>query len=499
MDLIRVLHDRYVDSVALMRHSKDLSSESGVTEAVIVAGTPTNLEYLRRHGFDLDTSNGPNDLVIAVRAESERAAAHAMDRVDDLLASAAEASRQDDGQGARLRSISAASREHAASVALIAVPDRFSTYEVARALDAGLHVFCFSSGMELEDEARLKRFAVSRGLLLMGPDCGTAILDGVGLGFANAVRRGPVGIVGASGTGIQEVSCLLDRAGIGISHAIGVGGRDLTSEVGGVMTLHALGVLGRDEGTEVIVVISKPADSQVASNVVDVARTTGKPAVLAFLGNADGVAHDYDVVVTRSLEAAAGEAARRCGATLPQTMPDAPAGPTPGWIRGVFSGGTLCSEAMAIAAEQTLDVHSNVPLRPEWILADPWQSVGHTFVDLGSDELTEGRSHPMIDPSLRNERVFREATDPKVGVVLFDVVLGYGSHPDPASDLAPVIERALAFRKNEVALVAAVCGTEADPQRLSDQVERLQAAGAVVARSSAQAARLALACAGIST
>jgi FdrA protein len=498
MELIRVLPDTYVDSVALMRHSKDVSSESGVTEAVVVAGTPTNLAYLRRHGFDPDPNTGPNDLVIAVRADSDRAAAHAMDRVDDLLASVAEAARQDDGQTAGFRSISAASRERPASVALVAVPDRFTTYEVARALDAGLHVFCFSSGMKLEEEARLKRFAISRGLLLMGPDCGTAILDGVALGFANAVRRGPVGIVGASGTGIQEVSCLLDRAGLGISHAIGVGGRDLSSAVGGVMTRHALGVLGRDEGTEVIVVISKPADSHVASNVVDVARTTGKPAVLAFLGHADVVADDHDVLVTRSLEAAAREAARRCGAKLPQPMPDAPARPTPGWIRGVFSGGTLCAEAMAIVAEQTLEVHSNAPLRPEWTLTDPWHSVGHTFVDLGSDELTEGRSHPMIDPSLRNESVFREATDSEVGVVLFDVVLGYGSHPDPASDLAPVIERALALRKNEVALVAAVCGTEADPQRLSDQAERLQAAGAVVAKSSAQAARLALACAGIS-
>lgn len=265
--------------------------------------------------------------------------------------------------------------------------------------------------MDLETEARLKRWAASRDLLFMGPDCGTAIVDGLALGFANAVRPGPVGIVGASGTGIQEVSCLLDGAGVGISHAIGVGGRDLSSTVGGVMTRHALQVLARDEATKLILVISKPPDAEVAAGVAEAVRETGKPAGLAFLGRGETGSKGDEVHIVPSLEAAAAFAANHFGASLPTSERLTPPARTPGWIRGVFSGGTLCAEAMAVVSDAVGSVRSNVPLRQEWSLEDPWRSQEHTFVDLGSDELTEGRAHPMIDPSLRNERLLHEAMD----------------------------------------------------------------------------------------
>jgi FdrA protein len=414
----------------------------------------------------------------------------------------------------------------------------------------------------------------------MGPDCGTAILDGIGLGFANAVRRGPVGVVGASGTGIQEVTCLLDAAGVGTSHAIGVGGRDLSPEVGGIMTLRALDLLAADDATERLVIISKPPDPRVARLVADAAAATGKPTVLAFPGLDDPPPLPNGVSFAGSLEAAAawavgggsggggaaegasvegGSGEGGSGATegavdsrsrplppaatlpvgAPQTggrgsgMPpsdptpldprplnppppdppsavtpapdppsavtpaDPPAAVTPGAIRGLFCGGTLCYEAMAVVARVVGRVASNIPLRPEWGLADPHRSEGHTFVDFGDDALTEGRAHPMIDPGLRNERLRREAADPETGVVVLDVVLGYGAHPDPAGELAPLVERALAERPGGLSVVVSLCGAAGDPQDLDGQAATLGAAGALVTRSSARAARLALACAGL--
>jgi FdrA protein len=359
-------------------------------------------------------------------------------------------------------------------------------------------VFCFSDGLDPATEAARKREAAARGLLLMGPDCGTAILDGVGLGFANAVRRGPVGVVGASGTGIQEVTCLLDAAGVGISHAIGVGGRDLSPEVGGIMTLRALDLLAADDATERLVVISKPPDPEVARRVADAAATTGKPAVLAFPGLADPPPLPRGVAVVGSLEAAATWADG--GASVvhrsPGDLPGDPPAVTPGAIRGLFSGGTLCYEAMAVVAGVVGRVASNIPLRPEWRLADPNRSEGHTFVDFGDDAMTEGRAHPMIDPGLRNERFRREAADPETGVVLLDVVLGHGAHPDPSGELHGHIERALADRPGKLSVVVSLCGAAGDPQGLDAQATTLRTAGAMVTRSSAQAARLALAAAG---
>jgi FdrA protein len=551
----------YHDSVALMQVSRQAEALPGVEAAAAVAATPVNLELLARQGFAVDAAGlGPSDLVVCVRAADDQAAAEALERVEALLAGAG---RGGAGAGpgtgggpgglgvAAPRSLRAATRRDPdLNLAVLSVPGRHLHYELAEALRAGLHVFCFSDGLDPATEAACKRVAAERGLLLMGPDCGTAILDGVGLGFANAVRRGPVGIVGASGTGIQEVTCLLDAAGVGISHAIGVGGRDLSPEVGGIMTLHALDLLAVDPATERVVVISKPPDPEVARRVAEAAAATGKPAILAFPGMADPPQLPMRVRFAGSLEEAAAWAAGTetvdgtprpptLGTPEPQPPPivgppnregspagqaagagihspqaaghspragghSPPTGPlprppvsTPGAIRGLFSGGTLCYEAMAVVAMVVGRVASNIPLRPEWRLADPHRSDGHTFVDFGDDALTEGRAHPMIDPGLRNERFRREAADPETGVVLLDVVLGYGAHPDPAGELAPLIERALAERPGGLSVVVSLCGAAGDPQDLDGQAAALRAAGALVTRSSAQAARLALAAAGL--
>jgi FdrA protein len=536
---VEVRRGTYHDSVTLMLVSRQAEELRGVEAAAAVAATPVNLELLARQGFSVDGGGlGPGDLVVCIRASDEEAASQAMEGVEALLAGAGHGG-SGGGSGAiaaQPRSLRAAARRDPdLNLAVLSVPGRHLHYEIAEALRAGLHVFCFSDGLDPATEAACKRAAAERGLLLMGPDCGTAILDGVGLGFANAVRRGPVGVVGASGTGIQEVTCLLDAVGVGISHAIGVGGRDLSPEVGGLMTLRALELLAADAATERLVVISKPPDPEVARRVADAAAATGKPAVLAFPGLGEPPPLPAGVAVAGSLEEAAAWAAggaggvgnrvgaevafgagvgARVGAAIGEGMTEprrsAPSPPegepspaadgdpplTPGAIRGLFSGGTLCYEAMAVVAGVVGRVASNIPLRPGWRLADPHRSEGHTFVDFGDDAMTEGRAHPMIDPGLRNERFGREAADPETGVVLLDVVLGYGGHPDPAGELAPLVERALAARPGRLTVVVSLCGAAGDPQGLDGQAAALRAAGAVVARSSAQAARLALAAAG---
>jgi FdrA protein len=552
---VEVRKGTYHDSVTLMQVSRQAEQLPGVEAAAAVAATPVNLELLARQGFAVDEAGlGPSDLVVCVRAADEAAADHALEEVEALLAGvrtgggmgAGGRAGMGAGSGAGLgtgvgagvgaapaRSLRAGvRRDPELNLAVLSVPGRHLHYEIAEALQAGLHVFCFSDGLDPATEAACKRAAAERGLLLMGPDCGTAILDGVGLGFANAVRRGPVGVVGASGTGIQEVTCLLDAAGVGISHAIGVGGRDLSPEVGGTMTLRALDLLAADEATERLVVISKPPDPQVARRVA-AAAATGKPTVLAFPGLDAPPPLPPGVTFAGSLEAAAAWAAEGGSAERVEGMPEPPlslggaptgrvaaggtrsdrlsTGPpgrtdpglagspavTPGAIRGLFSGGTLCYEAMAVVAGVVGRVASNIPLRPEWRLADPNRSEGHTFVDFGDDAMTEGRAHPMIDPGLRNERFRREAADPETGVVLLDVVLGYGAHSDPAGELAPLVERALADRPGGLSVVVSLCGAAGDPQGLDGQAAALRAAGALVTRSSAQAARLALAAAGL--
>jgi FdrA protein len=532
---VEVRRGTYHDSVTLMQVSRQAEDLPGVEAAAAVAATPVNLELLARQGFAVDPAGlGPSDLVLCVRAADDAAADQAMEQVDTLLAGAGRVGAgggsgtgPDGGPGAAPRSLRAATRRDPdLNLAVLSVPGRHLHYEIAEALQAGLHVFCFSDGLDPATEAACKKVAAERGLLLMGPDCGTAILDGVGLGFANAVRRGPVGVVGASGTGIQEVTCLLDAAGVGISHAIGVGGRDLSPEVGGIMTLRALDLLAADDATERLVVISKPPDPQVARRVAGAAAATGKPVILAFPGMTDPPPLPPGVGFAGSLEAAAAWATGIPGVRsatephLPAPSPpegerspaaeavapavhspstDLPADPpavTPGAIRGLFSGGTLCYEAMAVVARVVGRVASNIPLRPEWRVADPNRSEGHTFVDFGDDAMTEGRAHPMIDPGLRNERFRREAADPETGVVLVDVVLGYGAHPDPAGELAPLVERALADRPGGLSVVVSLCGAAGDPQGLDGQAATLREAGALVTRSSAQAARLALAAAG---
>jgi succinyl-CoA synthetase alpha subunit len=489
----------YHDSVTLMRLTHDIERLPGVRRAAAMMGTAPNRSLLGDAGL-LDAageSAGPADLVIAVvadtaaDADAARAAAEAALARHPVAPAAGPARPRTLAGGLRARPD--------ATLALISVPGVYAGAEARRALDAGLHVMLFSDNVPLETEVELKRVARERGRFLMGPDCGTAIVAGVPLGFANAVSRGRIGLVGASGTGLQEVSCRLAREGEGVSHAIGVGSRDLSDAVGGATTLAALEALAADAATEVVVVVGKPPGPAVAARLIATLAGLGKPSVVHFAGPGPvSLAPGARPVTTATLEDAAlaavalarGQTPRAVELSLSPAETErvvaAAAGalaPGQRFVRGLYAGGTLAWEAVALLAARLPDVAPDVRGGP-----------GHRAVDLGDDAFTVGRPHPMIDGTVRREWIAREADDPATAVLLLDLVLGHGAHPDPAGELAPALDaarRAAAAARRGLALVGSVTGTERDPQVRSVQVAALRRAGVLVMDSNAQAARLA--------
>ena len=499
----RVFRNLYRDSVSLMQLSATLGALAGVRQASAIMATAGNLALLREGGLALgDVEAGANDLLIVLEGEEEALEA-ALDAADAELNRAP--TRQQDGPH-RLppRSLEMGLAElPTANLALISTPGDYAAAEAMKALRLGLNVMLFSDNVALEDEIALKRYARDHQLLVMGPDCGTAIIGGVPLGFANVVRRGDIGAIAASGTGLQQVTCLIDRWGGGVSQAIGTGGHDLHARVGGITMLQGLEALAADPVTSVIVLISKPPHPEVAKAVLDVASRPGKPIVVNFLGADPDTVRRPNVHPVRTLEdaarlavALAGDGAdAQAGTAQTETAPQIPQlGPGQKYIRGLYSGGTFCYEALLLLTEAFGGIASNTPLEPEHMLADVWRSERHTVIDLGDDAFTRGRPHPMIDQTLRKERILKEAADPEVAVILFDVVLGYGAHPDPAPELAEALKQARAVATaagRQLALVGSVCGTAGDPQGLTRQEEVLRAAGVLLAESNAQAVRLA--------
>lgn len=439
----------YLDSVALMRVSRRVAALAGVEAASLMIGTPSNRELLRGAGLLAPEGEraGVNDLVIAVRARDERCA---QDAVESAALFLTERNSDKSENLPSARSLAGALELlPGANLALISVPGEFAALEARKALERGLNVLVFSDNVPLEDELALKRLARERGLMLMGPDCGTALIAGTPIAFANAVPRGDIGIVSASGTGLQEVSTLIARMGGGVSHGIGVGGRDLDARIGALGMLAAIDALEADPDTRTIVLISKPPAPEVAKTVMERVERCAKRCVVCFLGSAVTLRDAAEQAMNKKILPFE-------TSTLPKQKNKL--------VSGLYCGGTLCSETKMIFAAKGLK--------------------GHSFVDLGDDEYTRGRPHPMIEPELRNQHVAAALADPQVGVILLDVVLGFGSHPDPAGVL-------LKNNFSSKIVIASVVGTEGDPQVWSRQVAALRAAGVAVAPSNAHAAELA--------
>ncbi len=504
----------YSDSVALMTLSRVLATLPGVEDAAAVMATEMNQTLLKEAGLLDDQSEsldngGPNDVLIVVRAASSEAAEAALREAEHGLGASQRS--VTNMQTPQPRTIAQALLQPTPpNLALISVPGTYAAVEARAALLAGLHVLLFSDNVSLEQEIILKTLAAQRGLLLMGPDCGTALLGGIGLGFANTVPPGPIGIVSASGTGLQQVSCLIAGYGSGVSQGIGTGGRDLSEAVGGRTMLAGLELLQQNEETQVIVLISKPPAPAVARRVIEATAQGTKPTVIAFLG-AD-LTHLASLSrpslhAANTLSDAARIAVRLAGGQAPSPgiiLSDeaqvaiqtarAALHPEQRYVRGLFSGGTLCDEAMMLLSAQLGPIYSNIPLHPDWKLGNASISREHTAIDFGSDEFTIGRPHPMIDAGLRLRRLEQEARDPKTAVILLDIVLGYSAHADPASEFAPAIERArasAAANGRTLVCIVSLCGTEQDIQGLSFQRDQLRQAGALVFTENAVAAQAA--------
>ena len=504
----------YYDSVTLLQVAQGLLKLPGVEDAAVVMGTPANKGILKDAGLLTPKAEAASadDLIIAARIAG-KAKVDAAARAEELL-KASRTPKAESGTAAPPKTLSAAAQQLAgANIALISVAGRYAAGVARDALNQGMHVFLFSDNVSVENEIALKKLGREKGLLVMGPDAGTAILNGAALGFANAVVPGPVGVVAASGTGLQAVTSQLTRMGVGITQAIGTGGRDLSEAVGGIMMLEGLKALQADPATEVLLLVSKPPAPAVAEKVLKQLKASDKPAVVCFLGGKAKVIREAGGIPAKTLEEAAHLAAALARGKSPaealkslraqrrelKKLAKKLVGRLQmkqNYFRGLFSGGTFCYETQLILNKMLSKgkVTSNAPVKKKHKMADANKSAGHTAVDLGEDEFTVGRLHPMLDPTLRNRRILHEAKDPETAIIFLDVVLGYGVHPDPAGAAVEAIREAQGWLKKErreVLFIASVCGTEGDPQNVLAQEATLREAGVIVLESNAAATRLA--------
>jgi FdrA protein len=489
-----VRKNRYQDSVRLMQISRQAGELPGVEKVLALLGTESNKKVLADLGLMNETvaAATAGDLIICVEAENGEAARAAFDEVDARLSSAPEeaGARQEKPKSLE----EAVGRLPDANFAMISLPGGFAKLDVLAALERGLNVMLFSDNMSLEDELELKKIAVEKDLLLMGPDCGTAIVNGVALALANIVRRGDIGIAAASGTGIQEVTCLIDRFGGGVSHAVGVGGRDLRGEIGGTMMCQAIRTLAKDPNTKRLILLSKPGAPEVMDKVLHEAKQTGLEVVACLLG-ADTDRQTPGMTLVSTLEEAAFAALGR-KAPEPEITPALrervkALSPERKYLRGLFSGGTLCYEVLYLLKDD-FDIASNIAVKPGLKLHYPAKGSAHYCMDLGEDEFTQGRPHPIIDLGLRLEWLAENTAHPEVKVLLLDLVLGYGANRAPAEELvAGLAKSGKTHADGGPVILAHVCGTDEDPQKLSAQENILAEAGIFLFPTNAQAAKAA--------
>ena len=485
----------YRDSLQLLHLSEEAKKIEGVKDAAVVMATSTNKEILSK--LKLLTNEGlsasSTDLIIAVLADSESAINHGINRIDASLTQPPTASK------ARFHTIEAALQSMPdANLAIVSIPGEHARRIVTSLLEKGLNVQLFSDHVSQEDEFELKNLAKSKGLLVMGPGAGTSIIAGKAIAFANVVRKGNVGIVAAAGTGLQEVSVLVNDGGLGVSQALGTGGGDVKDQIGGITTLQAIEALERDTSTSIIVIVSKPPDPTVKKKILDYAtQSTSKPVVTCFLGaewSPNTIVNGTRIYSTRTLHAAVLETLKHVAS--PATIDSISMLPNElfaivdevrkglkarqRYVRGLYTGGTLAYEALVILNQLVGRVYSNAPVNSSFKLRNSSESFKDSVLDLGEEEFTLGRAHPMIDPTVRQLRLIEEARDPEVAVIIMDIMLGYGSHPDPAGAMCDSISQAQMIAKNDdrvLPILAHVCGTDQDPQRRSDQIGRLQTVG----------------------
>jgi succinyl-CoA synthetase alpha subunit len=495
--------NQYYDSVYLMGVNKRLSQVEGVEQTAVLMGSEKNKVLLEDIGIrDREIDNAqPNDLIVAVIAKTPGIVKSILNDLDNALSAI------DEGVStSHIHTFEDALVEKSlANLAVISIPGEYVYREALKALKANLNLFIFSSNVSLEDELKLKRYAAEKNLLVMGPDCGTSILGGKGIGFANALRRGNIGAIGPSGTGLQEFTSQIHNSGFGISHAIGTGSHDLSAEIGAITTSMALEVLDEDPHTEAIAIIAKPPDRKVLDILLERAQNCTKPMIGCFLGMSGdqdlatrGVhgARTIDDAVKTAIQITSGIAYLQ-KTDLTRQEREIARQHRDNWsreqrfLRGLFAGGTFCYQSQQILGEAGFTVYTNAPIDPQYKLVRTNESQEHTLIDMGDDDYTLGRPHPMIDSTMRIQRILSEGQDPTVAVILLDFILGFNASMNPVGELLDSILVAKQIRKEqggELTVVASICGTDSDPQDLNLQMEMLEDAGVILFQSNARAA-----------
>lgn len=505
---VDVRKNSYYDSVALMLVTKEIKKMSGIKEVIVGMGTDLNKEL----ADNLNLSNEqvksltPNDFFIAVTSDGVQSLEKIVKKVDELLNS----KKIDNEAEIKFNTLNSAVKNlKEANLAVISLSGKYAAIEARKALQNGLHVMLFSDNVTVDEELELKKIGRDKGLLVMGPDCGTAIINQIPLCFANVVKKGDIGIVGASGTGTQEVSVIIDKLGRGVSQVIGTGGRDLKSQIGGIMMLEGFKALIDDLDTKVIVLISKPPAPEVAEKILTIVESTDKPVVVNFIGGDREQIERHGAYACISLEDAAHKAVclskgekvedfagfAKSQQEIHEIVKNEVSGFHSGqkYLRALYTGGTLADEAMKLLDKEGYGIYSNIPLIPGLRLENVYKSKEHTCIDLGDDDFTLGKPHPMIDPTGRAERLVKEALDEEVAIVLMDFVIGYGSNMDPAGEMLPSIieaKKIMASTGRNLSIIGYILGTENDPQSYKAQKEKLEQSGVVIMPSNAQAVRL---------
>lgn len=501
MELFTLLQkDTYIDSLASLFTMSVLMDCEGVEGSYAGMATSANKQTMEELGLadDVVRTAGENDFVVAVRAASREAFEAAMSKTKTNEPEAA-------CQKPAFNTVDEALRANPkANICTIAVPGEYACEVTKQALHQGLHCIVFSSNVPLEQEREMKELAREKGLLCMGPDCGVANINGAAFVLSSINNRGPFGICGASGCGIQHVAAFLHEAGSGVSQTIGTGGNDLKEQVGGISMLMGIDALENDPATEYIVLISrKPADSVLQTLAARI-RKCNKPVVACFMGADRKVVEDAGALWANDLDSCAQQALSLIGKqiefdsdeTLMAMAQSAVKGMSAQqkYVRGVYCGGTYCDEVMQTMQPVIGGIHSNCPLSPELQLADSCISVGNTVVDSGEEEFTCGRPHPTLEPSMRLPLIAKEGEDPETAVILLDFILTPPEHIDPAGVTLQVLTKAVEgarARGGKLAVVCSVLGTDADLQNVSQQRQKLRDAGVYVCRSNRQAGQLA--------
>lgn len=486
----------YQDSINLMLLTNRINTLEGVVQSSIMMGTEANKDIYKNSGLYTEEVGAakPSDMVIVVEAQEEAVVDLVLKETESFLNDLSVKKDKNEVQNVTSWD-SALENLPDANLALFSIPGEYAATELEAALDRGLHVFSFTDNVSLEDEIRLKKKAHEKGLLFMGPDCGTGIISSIPIAFTNVVKPGNIGIVGASGTGIQEVTTIIERLGGGVLHAIGTGGRDLNEKVGAITVKDAVVALEHHDPTDVIVVISKPPAKEVRDEVVELLQNLSKPVVAVFLGEKPDhyegnvyLAHTMEETARIAVDLAAGRSVKK-NYCEPVECPVEEILSADKTVKGLYSGGTLAAEAGMMISE-ALGLGGLIK-KEGYIL----QAQGYEVIDLGDDIYTQGKPHPMIDPEVRQKKIREYAKDPNTGVILLDCVLGYGCHPDMASALAPVIRESIELAEQEgrkLYFVGSVCGTKLDPQDYDQSVKTLKDCGVLVEESNARAIRLAL-------